>query len=191
MERPYALTKVDVFQSVGPFVTHQIKHLEQLSVVQVLLGGHDVDHLVELVLVVSLSGTSNVSGDVDTGSVCKEGRHQPPPYYPAPPSDLARRRLTSLLDDDPSHLVLLQITQLGTLVLDQQPLFLHNLVSLFDSLGLDGSFTVVRVEMDVESLVSLFETFDGKVSESGPEAEGFLFACQGGVRERSVAGLLQ
>jgi hypothetical protein len=101
---------------------------------------------------------------------------------------LARRRLTSLFDDDPTHLVLFQITQLGTLVLDQQPLFLHNPVSLFDSLSLDGSFTVVRVEMDVESLVSLFETFDGKVSESGPEAEGLFVAYQGGGKEISIRG---
>jgi len=66
------LTKVDMLQSVSPFVAHQIEHLEQLPVVQILLGGDDVDHLVKLVLVVSLSSTGDISSDVDTGSVCRE-----------------------------------------------------------------------------------------------------------------------
>jgi hypothetical protein len=64
-ERNRALTEVDVLQSVGPFVAHQLEHLEQLLVVQVLLGSDDVDHLVKVVLFVSLSGTTEITGDVD------------------------------------------------------------------------------------------------------------------------------
>jgi hypothetical protein len=77
--------------------------------------------------------------------------------------------LTGLLDDDLAQLVLFQITQISPLVLDQHVLLLHDLEGLFHLFRLDGSFSGVRVEVDVETLVSLFETFDGKVTESRPE----------------------
>jgi hypothetical protein len=77
--------------------------------------------------------------------------------------------LTGLLDDDLAQLVLFQITQISPLVLDQHVLFLHDLEGLFHLFRLDGGFSGVRVEVDVETLIGLFETFDGKVTESGPE----------------------
>lgn len=147
------LTKVDVLQSVGPLVTHQLEHLEQLLVVQILLSGDDVDHLVKLVLFPSLSRTTEITGDVDRSPV-------------------------GLSDDDLAELVLFQVTQVGTLVLDQEVLFLHDLVRLVHLLSLDGGFTRVRVEVDVQTLVGLFETLDGKVTESGPETEGGFVACK-------------
>lgn len=55
--------------AVGPFVAHQFQDLEELLKVEVLLASNDVEHLLEMVLLVSLVGRSNVSGDVQGGPI--------------------------------------------------------------------------------------------------------------------------
>ena len=95
-----------------------------------------------------------------------------------------RTKLTGLFDDNLAELVLFEITQVRSLVLDQHVLFLHQLERLVHLFRLDGGFTGVRVKVDVESLISLFETPDGKVSESGPETERGFVACRTAVTGR-------
>ena len=58
-------TVVDVLKAVRPVIAHQLQDLEELGKVQVLLGSDNVDHLVELVLVVSLDRSADITGEVD------------------------------------------------------------------------------------------------------------------------------
>lgn len=61
---------VDVLQTVCPGELHEFKDLKELGDVEVLLGGDDVYHLVEVVFFVSLDGASDISGEVDRRSIC-------------------------------------------------------------------------------------------------------------------------
>lgn len=72
MERTHP--EVDVLQPaiLSPRVSHQLQDFEELGEVQVLLGGDDVDHLVEPVGLVSFFGGTDISGDVDRRSVYKQ-----------------------------------------------------------------------------------------------------------------------
>ena len=62
-------TEVYVFEAVGPGELQEFENLEELGCVKVLCGGDDVDHLVELVFVVSLDGTSDITGEIDGSAV--------------------------------------------------------------------------------------------------------------------------
>ncbi|KAH3686596.1 hypothetical protein WICPIJ_002440 [Wickerhamomyces pijperi] len=62
-------TEVDVQQLGGPVVAHLLQDFKELGGVQVLLGGNDVDHLVEGVGLVTLDSFTDVSGQVDLGTV--------------------------------------------------------------------------------------------------------------------------
>lgn len=59
LTRAHALhhTEVNVLALVDPIVLHQLEQLEHLTEVQVLLSSDDVEHLVEVVLVVTRSSS--------------------------------------------------------------------------------------------------------------------------------------
>jgi len=57
-------TEVHVFEAVGPREFQKLENLEELGCVKILCRCDDVDHLVELILVVSLDGTSDITGEV-------------------------------------------------------------------------------------------------------------------------------
>jgi len=61
--------EVHVFEAVGPGEFQKLEDLEELGCVEILRRGDDVDHLVELILVVSLDCTSDITGKVDGSAV--------------------------------------------------------------------------------------------------------------------------
>ena len=85
---------------LGPVVAHQLQHLEQLLEVQVLLVGHHVQALGEIVGIMAVLYRRQVAGHVQSSAV-RAQEH--------------RRR----------HTVLVQLYDLSALILDQQPFFLE------------------------------------------------------------------
>ena len=71
LSRAHALheTIVDVNEILSPWEAHELEDLEELGEMQVLLGGNDVNHFVELVLFVPLDSTADIMGKVDGSSV--------------------------------------------------------------------------------------------------------------------------
>ena len=53
----------------GPFVAHQLQDLDPLLEMQVLLGGYNVDVLVEVIVLLAVHCRSDVPGDIQGGSV--------------------------------------------------------------------------------------------------------------------------
>lgn len=62
-------TEVYVLEAVGPGELQELENFEELGCVEILCGGDDVDHLVELILVVSLNGASDITGEVDGSAI--------------------------------------------------------------------------------------------------------------------------
>jgi len=62
-------TKVYVFETVSPGELQELENFEELSGVEILCRGYDVDHLVELILFVPLYGTGDITREVDGGAV--------------------------------------------------------------------------------------------------------------------------
>ena len=58
-------TEVYVFKTVSPGELEEGQDFEELRGVKVLCGGDDVDHLVELIFLVSLYSTGNITSEVD------------------------------------------------------------------------------------------------------------------------------
>lgn len=67
----HAVDKAEVyeFETVSPGELQKLENFEELGRVKILCGGDDVDHPVELILFVSLYGTSDVTSEVDGSAV--------------------------------------------------------------------------------------------------------------------------
>ena len=61
--------KVHVFETVCPRELQEFKNFEELCRVKILCRGDDVDHLIELILFVSLYGAGDVTSEVDRSAV--------------------------------------------------------------------------------------------------------------------------
>jgi hypothetical protein len=82
------------------------------------------------------------------------------------------KRRTALANDSTIHLVLGQVGQQRSAVLAKHALLLHDLHGTLDVLLLDLGFTVVEVEVNVQTSVGLLELFNRKFTETGPLLEG-------------------
>jgi len=56
--------EVHVLETVGPRELQKLEDFEELGCVKILCRGDDVDHFVELIFVVSLDGTGDITGEV-------------------------------------------------------------------------------------------------------------------------------
>ena len=119
---------------------------------EVLLARDDVNHLVELVLLPSLGGTSDVTRDVDVGAVL-----------------LPENRL--------AHLVLFEVDDERALGLlgDADGLELGDGGRLAGVRDL--RLARVDVEVDVETTVRLLVLDDRQVAELLPQPDGLLVTC--------------
>ena len=66
---PMNKAEVNVFKAVGPVEAQEIENFEKLGCMQILCRGDDIDHLVELILVVSLYSARDVTSEVDGSAV--------------------------------------------------------------------------------------------------------------------------
>ena len=89
-----------MYAVLRPVVTHQLQDLEPLLEVQVLLAGHDIDALIEVVGLLAVQDRRQVAGDV-------------------------QGRTVALRDECRGHAVGLQVDDLRPLGLLQQSLFLQ------------------------------------------------------------------
>jgi hypothetical protein len=110
---------------------------------EILLGGNDVDHLVELVLLVPLPSASDIPRDVDTRSVL-------------------------LPDDRLAQLVFLEIDDQSTLGLLDDAGSLQRVEGVRLRRLRDLRFAGVDVEVDVEASVSLLVLYNREISELFP-----------------------
>ena len=59
-----------MLESVGPVEAHQLEDLEELLEMHILLRTNDVDHFVEVVLLITLNGTRDIPRQIDGRPVC-------------------------------------------------------------------------------------------------------------------------
>lgn len=118
----------------------------------ILLTCDDVDHLVELELLVTLGRSSNIARDVDVRPIL-----------------LAHDRL--------AELVLLEVDNERSLTLLDDSSRLERLESLGLRCVRDLGFARVEIKVDVETRVRLAVLGDGEVAELAPECEGFGVTC--------------
>lgn len=151
--------KVDVLHLGGNVrVAHEFDHLEELLAVQVLLRGNDVDHLVKVVLFVTVQKLADIAGQIQGGTV------------PLSQDGFAQVLASLALDvlgevDQESSIVFFGKTQLGQLLGGR----------LHVGLG-DLALSRVFVETDVESRIRLLVLFDREVTESLPQGQGLGLA---------------
>lgn len=118
----------------------------------ILLTCDDVDHLVELELLVTLGRSSNIARDVDVRPIL-----------------LAHDRL--------AELVLLEVDNERSLTLLDDSSRLERLESLGLRCVRDLGFARVEIKVDVETRVRLAVLGDGEVAKLAPECEGFGVTC--------------
>src|SRR4051812_26719975 len=144
-------SEVDVLATRGKvLVAHELGDLEKLSEMQILLGGNNVDHLVKVVLLVTLGDSTDITGQVKRGTILANNNS-----------------LTQLL-----CAMLGKVNNDGTLRFLRNAGLLHELVGFAHALTLDLRLTGVDVEVNVEAGVGLLVLLDTKITELAPESEG-------------------
>lgn len=146
-------TEVDVLAAAGQIlVAHEFSDLEQLSQVEVLLSGNDVDHLVKLVGLLTLEDGTNITGQVERSAVLAD-------------NDGLSKLLGAVLGevDDDSTFGLLGHADL-----------LHGLVSGGHALLLDLRLSRVDVKVNVQTSIGLSVLLDTELTEPAPESKSLL-----------------
>lgn len=148
-------TEVDMLAAASQvLVTHELSDLEQLSSVQVLLGGNDVDHLVEVELLVTLDNSTDITGQVQRSTVLAD-------------NDSLAKLLGAVLGEVDNN---------GTIRLLGDAALLHGAVGRGHALVLDLGLSRVDVKVDVQTGVSRLVLLDTELTESLPEGESIRFA---------------
>lgn len=143
-------TEVDVLATVSQVLASgQLSDLEELSKVEILLGSNNVDHLIELVGLVTLSNGANVTGQVERSAVLAD-------------NDSLSELLSTVLGEVGNDSTLRLLGDTG---------LLHSLQGVGHALGFDLGFTGVDVEVDVQTSVSLLVLGDTQVTEAAPESQ--------------------
>lgn len=164
-------TEVDVLALVGNIlVAEELDDLEELPQVEILSGGDDVDHLVEVILLVTAEELRDITGEVEGGAI------------PLPDERLLET-LALLAGNE-----LGEVNELGALVLLADLLVLHELANLVHGILGDLGFAGVLVEVDVEAGVGVLVTNNGEITEALPHGEGIGVAV--GHLLEVAAGLL-
>ena len=164
-------TEVDVLALVGNvLVAEELDDLEELPQVEVLSGGDNVDHLVEVVLLVAAEELGNITGEVEGGAV--------------PLADERLLETLALLAADE----LGEVDELSALVLLADLLLLHELANLVHGILGDLGLAGVLVEVDVEAGVGVLVADNGEITEALPHGEGVGVAV--GHLLEVLAGLL-
>ena len=143
--------EVDVLAVLYPIIAHELQHLEKLLKVQVLLVGHNVEGLYEVVGLFAVYGRRKVTGGVERRPVGAE-------YYAG------------------GHIVCGKVNQCRALVNGEQTLF-PQLVYDCAHLVLIEAFARVAVEAYPQPVVYLADLLEGKVLELLPEGNGLLVAA--------------
>ena len=143
--------EVDVLAVLNPIIAHQLQHLEKLLKVQVLLVGHNVEGLYEVVGLFAVYGRRKVACGVKRRPVGAE-------YYAG------------------GHIVCGKVNQCRALVHREQPLF-PQLVYDCAHLVLIEALARVAVEVYPQPVVYLAHLLEGKVLELLPEGNGLLVAA--------------
>ena len=143
-------TEGDVLHALVPVVPHQLDDLEELLEVQVLLIGHHVQALVEVIGVVAVERRRKVAGDVE-------------------------RRAVAAQDQRRGHAVGLQIDDLRPLRLNQQPL----LAQLLDNrrhLVVVEALARVGIKRHAQQVVHALGVLERDLLEPREDLHGFLVA---------------
>ena len=133
---------------LGPGLAHLLQHAEDLTEVQILLVGHDVQALVEVVGVLAVDCGSQVAGGV-------------------------QGRAVGAQDDAGRHLVRLQVDN-GRALGDGQQVLLAKLVDDHVHLVVVEGLAVVGVKLHAQLLVHAGGVLQGDLLEPLPDGDGFL-----------------
>jgi len=143
-------TEVDMLATASQIlVARQLGDLEELSKMQILLGGDNVNHLVKVVLFITLEDSTNITGQIQRSTILANNDG-----------------LAQLLSA-----VLLKVGNDGTIGVLRDTSFLHVLVGLGHALGLDLRFSRVDVEVNVKTGIGLLVLVDTEVTEATPQGE--------------------
>ena len=140
--------EIHVLAALRPVPAQQLAHLEQLLEMQVLLVGHHVQVLVEIVGLVAVFYGRQVPGHVQRGAVAAH-------------------------DDGGRHVPLVQLDYPGARVLDQKPLFgklVYHGLHLVDVKAFPG----VGIELHPQHVVHLFGVLKGDFLEPSEYLKGFF-----------------
>jgi len=140
----------NVNQLVAPVVAHQFHNLEPLCKVKALCGGGDIDALVEIIGILTINGSGDVTGGIQGGAVLLE--------------DKARRHIVVRQIDDGCAFVQLQKTGFAEL---------FDLSGHF--VGIEG-LTLEGIEGYAEKVAGLLAFFKGNIYKPLPESEVFFVA---------------
>jgi len=150
-------TEVDVLALLGNvLMAHKLNGLEELLQVKILLRSNNVDHVVKLVLVLSVKELADISGEVKSGAILLSE------------NDLLET-LTRLARN-----VLGEVDQSSTVGILSESLLGENLGSLLHVLLGDLRLSRVLVVLNVETSVGLLITNNTEVSESSPQFNSLL-----------------
>ena len=133
---------------LGPGLAHLLQHAEDLTEVQILLVGHDIQALVEVVGVLAVNSGGQVAGGV-------------------------QGRAVGTQDDAGRHLVRLQIDH-GRALGDGQQVLLAQLVDDHVHLVVVEGLTVVGVKLHAQLGIHASSVAQGNLLEPAPDGNSFL-----------------